>query len=82
MRYQSRELRLQSSLTLPGNLVAIPCTVKALYICESGTLVIQTVVADGGHYDLLELDDNDVAKFYDELREGIAQLDVKPMVAV
>lgn len=82
VRYRSRELRLQSSMTLPGNLVALPCTIKALYVQESGALIIQTVVCDGEHYDLLELDNDDVAKFYDELREGIAQLDPEPMLEV
>lgn len=75
-------LKIQSSMLVPPHLQLHPthdrpqhCTLFAVWQQKTGTLILQTVLCNGRHYDLLEISKEDLQKFYDELRYEITQLE-------
>jgi hypothetical protein len=79
MEADFRKIIVSSSMTkdsyMSGNTfpVSRPCTVYGLYNEKTGTLIFESAWCDGRNYDFLEIQSDDMQKFYDELAEAIAE---------
>lgn len=75
-----KRITASSSLYLPINqsghvfYAPRPCIVIGLYVESTGSIILETVLCDGEHYDTLQLSKDDFEKCYDALQEAVLAL--------
>lgn len=74
-------LSIQSTMYLPFNEFGhvfyrpVPCVVVGKYNEVTGTIILETVICEGRHYDMLEISNEDWQKFHEEMRESVLTLE-------
>lgn len=49
----------------------MPCVVQGIWLPNTGTLLLESVLCDGRTYSVPELNDEEVKKFTDELQQAV-----------
>lgn len=76
-----KQVVVHSSLYLPisesGHIFYCPrpCVLTGVYSETTGTILLESIICDGTHFEPNEIDPVDLRKFQDELRAAVMSLD-------